>query len=171
MTALKSGIRRKACWAAILALALGADGATAGTATGTLSVSASVAAVCIIGNATLAFGTYNPTAATAATANTTVALTCSLGTPYNIGMSAGAGTGATTTLRVMTATSGTMGYKLFRDSGYTMNWGNTVGTDTLSGTSSASSLTNTVSIYGQIPAAEAAANGSYTDTVTMTVTY
>ena len=171
MSASSSRKIRRIGLAVALALAAGFDSASAGTATGSLSVTASVVGVCIIGNATLAFGTYNPTAAAATTATTTVTLTCSLGTPYNIGMSAGAGTGATTTLRVMTATGGTLGYKLFRDAAYTLNWGNTVGTDTLSGTSSASSLTNTVNIYGQIPAAEAAAIGSYTDTVTMTVTY
>jgi spore coat protein U-like protein len=46
-----------------------------------------------------------------------------------------------------------------------------VGTDTLSGTSSPSTLTNTIPIYGQIPAGEAAAIGNYTDTVTMTVSF
>ena len=162
---------RLACWASFLVLLAGIQTARAGTATGTLSVSASVSAVCIIGNATLAFGTYNPTAAIAATATTTVTLTCSLGTLYNIGMSVGSGAGATTALRVMTTTGGTLGYKLFRDSGYTLNWGSTIGTDTLASTSLTSSLTNTVNIYGQIPAAEAAAIGAYTDTVTMTVTY
>ena len=168
---LKSNNIRRTVLTSALMLAAVCDSAMAGTATGTLSVSASVAAVCVIGNATLAFGVYNPTAAVAATANTTVTLTCSLGTPYNIGMSAGAGAGATTALRVMTATGGTLGYKLFRDAGLTLNWGNVVGTDTLSGTSSASALINTINIYGQIPAGEAAAIGSYTDTVTMTVTY
>jgi spore coat protein U-like protein len=162
---------KRAGWGAVLALAAGFNSAYAGTSTGTLSVTASVAAVCIIGNATLAFGTYNPTSATALTASTTVTLTCSLSTAYNIGMNAGSGTGGTTTLRVMTTTGGTLGYKIFQNSGYTTNWGNTVGTDTLSGTSSATSLTNTINIYGQIPAQEAAVVGSYTDSVVMTVTY
>ncbi len=162
---------QRAGLAAVLTMAAGMQCASAGTATGTLSVSASVIGVCLIGNATLAFGTYNPTAAAALTATTNVTLTCALGTPYNIAMSAGAGSGATVTLRVMTASGGTLGYKLFRDSGYTLNWGQTQGTDTLSGTSSGSTLTNTIPIYGQIPAGEAAAIGSYTDTVTMTVSF
>jgi spore coat protein U-like protein len=154
-----------------LTLAASFHTVSAGTSTGTLTVTASVAGVCTIGNATLAFGTYNPTAATAINMTSTVTLTCSLGTPYNIGMSAGSGTGATTSSRLMTAGSTTLGYNLYRDSGYSLNWGNTVGTDTLSGTSSTSALTNTITIYGQIPAGENAAVGSYTDTVTMTVTY
>jgi spore coat protein U-like protein len=171
MSASKSMKIRRVGFAALLALAIGCNPATAGTSTGTLSVSASVVAVCILGNATLAFGTYNPTSATPLTATTTVTLTCSLGTPYNIGMGTGSGTGATTTLRVMTSGANTLGYKIFQNSADTTNWGNTVGTDTYTGTSSTSSLTNTINIYGQIPAGEAAAVGSYTDSVTMTVTF
>jgi len=155
-----------------MVLTVGLNTASAGTNTGALTVTATVAAVCIIGNATLAFGTYNPTSATALTATSSVTLTCTLSTPYHIGMNAGGGTGGTTTLRVMTATGGTLGYKIFQDSGYSTNWGNTVGTDALAGTSSASSLTQSIPIYGQIPAGEAAiVSTGYTDTVTMTVTF
>jgi spore coat protein U-like protein len=71
----------------------------------------------------------------------------------------------------MTSGTNTLGYKLFQNAALTTNWGNTVGTDTYSNTSSTSSLTQTITIYGQIPASEAAAVGSYTDTVTMTVTF
>jgi spore coat protein U-like protein len=156
---------------ALLALTAAHHTVSAGTSTGALTVTASVTGVCSIGNATLSFGTYNPTSATALPATTTVTLTCSLGTPYNIGMSAGSGTGATTSARLMTAGASTLGYNLYRDSGYSLNWGNTVGTDTLSGTSSTTTSANTITIYGQIPAGENAAVGSYTDTVTMTVTY
>ncbi len=162
---------RRAGLAAALAIVTGFGTAEAATATGTLSVTASVASVCLISNGTLAFGSYDPTSATALNASTTLTLTCTLGTPYNIGMAAGAGTGATTTLRILTSGANTLGYKLYRDSGRTLNWGNTVGTDTLAGTSSATVLTNTINVYGQIPAAEAAPTGSYTDSVTVTVTY
>jgi len=165
------GIRQRVCFLAAAFSLLGFNTAQAATATGTLSVTASVASVCLISNGTLAFGSYDPTSGAALNAATTLTLTCTLGTPYNIGMAAGAGTGATTTLRVLTSGSNTLGYKLFRDSGRTLNWGNTVGTDTLSGTSSATVLTNTINVYGQIPASEAAATGSYTDSVTVTVTY
>ena len=65
----------------------------------------------------------------------------------------------------------TLRYRLYRKAGRTLNWGNTPRTDTLDGTSSASSLTNTITIYGQSPASEAAPAGSYSDTVAITVTY
>jgi spore coat protein U-like protein len=65
--------------------------------------------------------------------------------------------------------SALLGYKLFSNSGYTTNWGNTVGTDTVAGigTGTAQSL----SVYGQLPAGQFVRPGSYTDTVIATVTY
>lgn len=151
---------------------LGAGSAMASsTTTGSLAVSATVLKSCVIGSGTLAFGNYDPTANSALQTSTTVTLTCTPGTSYDIGMNAGAGSGATVSLRQLTNSSNTIGYQLFRDSGYSQNWGNTVGTDTLHGTSSGTLLTNTVTVYGQMPAGEAAVIGVYSDTVTMTVTY
>ena len=145
--------------------------ATAATASGTLTVTASVASVCLIANGTLAFGSYDPTSGAALNGSTTVTLTCTLGTPYQIGLDAGAGAGATVTLRKLTSGANTLDYRLFRDASRTLNWGNTPGTDTLGGTSSSSSLTNTITIYGQIPASAAVPTGSYSDSVAITVTY
>lgn len=145
--------------------------ADAATASGTLTVTASVASVCLISNGTLAFGSYDPTSGAALNGSTTVTLTCTLGTPYKIGLDAGAGSGATVSLRKMTSGGNTLSYRLFRDAGRTLNWGNTPATDTLDATSSAGSLTNTITIYGQIPASEAVPTGSYSDSVAITVTY
>lgn len=160
-----------------LALALAASGlcalpaAEAATASGTLTVTASVASVCLISNGTLAFGSYDPTSGAALNGSTTVTLTCTLGTPYQIGLDAGAGSGATVALRKLSSGGNTLGYRLFRDASRTLNWGNTPGTDTLDATSSAGSLTNTITIYGQIPASAAVPTGSYSDSVAITVTY
>lgn len=157
---------------ALTLLALLASAPTfAATASGTLAVSATVASVCTISNGTLAFGSYDPSAGTALDGSTTLTLTCTVGTAYNIGMGAGGGTGATTTVRKLTNGLSTMSYRLFRDSGRTLNWGNVVGVDSLVGTSSALSLTNTINVYGQIPASEAVPAGSYLDSVAITVTY
>jgi spore coat protein U-like protein len=60
-------------------------------------------------------------------------------------------------------------YKLFSNSGYTTNWGNTVGTDTLAGTGNGG--TQPLTVYGQIPAAQFTAQGNYTDTIIVTLTY
>jgi spore coat protein U-like protein len=157
---------------AVLAAAI-AGNAGATTTTGTLTVNTTVIKVCLISNGTLNFGNYDPTAATANTTSTTVTLTCTPGSSYNIGMNAGSGSGGSTTLREMTLSGGsaTLGYELFQDSGYSVNWGNTVGTSTLAGTTSSSTLANTITVYGEIPANEVAGVGNYSDSVTMTVTY
>lgn len=169
----KQSTRLMHCSIAALAIGcvLSAASALAATTTGSLVVSATVLKSCLISSGTLAFGSYDPTASSPLQANTTVTLTCTPGTTYDIGMNAGGGSGATVTLRQLTSSGNTIGYQLYRDNAYSQNWGNTVGTDTLHATSSGTLLTNTITIYGQMPAGEAAATGVYSDTVTMTVTY
>jgi spore coat protein U-like protein len=60
-------------------------------------------------------------------------------------------------------------YSLFQDSARTINWGNTVGTDTVAGTGNGGGQTLTV--YGQIPSGQGNRPGTYNDTITVTVTY
>jgi len=144
----------------------------AGTATGSLPVTATVINSCTIGTiAPVAFGNYNPTNATATTANGSIAVTCTNGDAYNIALNPGTFAGATVTTRRMTGTPpGTpLSYSLFRDSALTLNWGQTIGTDTLALTGNGVSQTSTV--YGAIPALQATTDGSYVDTVTVTITF
>lgn len=144
----------------------------AGTATGTLSVSANVLSVCLISGGTLSFGNYDPTSGTALDASTTLTLTCTPGASYAIAMDAGGGSGATTSVRKMTKGSNTLDYAIYRDSARTQTWGNSAGTDTLSGTASTSSLTNTVNVYGRVPVNQVVPAGTnYGDAVTVTVSY
>lgn len=140
--------------------------ALAATATSSFTVSATVNATCLINAGNLSFGTY-----TGSTVNATssISVTCTNTTPYNVGLNAGTASGATVTTRAMTGTNGTLSYSLYSDSGMTTNWGNTVGTDTVSGTGNGSAQSLTV--YGQIPSGQYVAPGSYSDTITATVTY
>lgn len=142
--------------------------ALAATATTTFSVTATVTTTCsIVASSNMAFGSY---AGVQADSTSTLSATCSNLTPYNIGLDAGTGTGATVTDRKMTGPgSDTLTYHLFRDSGRTLNWGNTVGTDTVSstGTGSAQSFT----IYGRLPASQFVQSGGYSDTITVTLTF
>jgi spore coat protein U-like protein len=65
-----------------------------------------------------------------------------------------------------------LNYTLTRDSAGSLQWGTTIGTDTYAGTSSATAMTATsVTVYGAIPAAQVVPTGSYTDTITATITY
>jgi spore coat protein U-like protein len=168
--------RRFAPFAAATVLALGATSATAQTATGTLTVNASVAKVCNVGNATLAFGTYNPGVANV-NQQAAIAVRCTRGTAFTVGLNGG-GSG-NVSARQMSST-GTpaekLAYQLYTDTGRTVVWGNTTGT-WQSGTGTGMGTGNAVNftVFGQIPdnAANqaAAALTDYTDTVAITVTY
>ncbi|MES2141412.1 MAG: spore coat U domain-containing protein [Pseudomonadota bacterium] len=144
----------------------------AATTTGSLPVTASVISNCVLGTITsVAFGNYDPTSATPNNNQGSIDVDCTSGTPYNIGLNPGTFAGATVTTRRMTGTPpGTpLSYSLFRDAGRTLNWGQTIGTDTVALTGSGTPQTSIV--YGQIPALQAVTNGSYADTVTITVTF
>lgn len=100
---------------------------------------------------------------------TALEVTCTDTTPYNIGLNEGLGAAATTTVRQMTAAGETVDYALFQDTGRSVNWGDTVGTDTLAATGTGAVQEHVV--YGRVPAQDTPAPGTYTDTVTVTVTY
>lgn len=158
----------------LMALSILFTGATvfAATTTANLPISATVISACSIGTVVgVAFGNYDPTSATPNNATGTIPVTCTNGTTYNIGLGAGTFAGATVTTRRMTGVPpGTpLNYSLFRDSGRTLNWGTTIGTDTvaLTGTGVAQSTT----VFGQIPALQAVTAGTYSDTVLITVTF
>lgn len=146
--------------------ATGAQAATAGT---TILVTAAVAQACIVVATPLVFGVYDPTAATPTDGTATVAVTCTTGTSYTVGLSAGAGTGATTSVRKMTFGANILNYTLSQNATHATNWGNAVGTDTVAGT--ATGLLTNHTVYGRIPATQTVPLGAYVDTVAVTVTY
>jgi len=140
---------------------------TLDTATTTFQVTAVVQASCTIAANPLGFGNYT---GVVLNSTTTVFVTCSKATTYDLGLNAGTATGATVTNRSMTGpASSLLNYRLFSNSGRTTNWGNTVGTDTVAGTGSGAAQSLTV--YGQIPAGQLVRPGNYTDTITATLTY
>ncbi len=140
--------------------------AQATTVTSTIAVSATVLSYCAIVALPLAFGNYSQAALTA---TTTLTVTCTAGTTYNVGLDPGIGTGATVAARKMTYLTNTLTYGLYSDSGHSNVWGNTIGTNTQTGTGNG--LVQTLTVYGQIPANLAVAPGVYLDTVTASITY
>lgn len=159
--------------AALLTAILGGT-AYAATSTTSFTVSATVADSCSVSATNLAFGNVTPVDNINFNATSTVDVTCANGTTYDIGLDAGANSSdGTVSTRRMTdgaATPNYLSYQMYQDSGHTTVWGNTVGTDTVAATGTGSTQTNTV--YGQIPSGQQATpTGSYTDTVTVTVTF
>lgn len=139
----------------------------AATAPSNIAVSATVQATCTNTATPLAFGTYSGVQSDS-TASITV--TCTNTTPYTVGMNAGTATTATVTSRRMTGAVGVfLAYSLYSDTGRTINWGMTVGTDTIAGTGTGAG--QALTIYGRVAAAQFPAPGAYTDTIIATVTY
>lgn len=103
------------------------------TATAQFNVTAKVVGSCStsVSASGLDFGNYT---GTQLDGTTSIKVNCTNGKIYNIGLSAGTGTGATVTSRKMMNGSNTLAYALYRDSGRTQNWGETIGTDTFLGT-------------------------------------
>lgn len=104
---------------------------------------------------------------------------CTPLTPYSIALSAGANAATAndvTTRRMKNVdaavtTSNYVGYQLYRDSGRSLVWGNTTGTNTLASTGTGAN--QVWPVYGRVanPSTNNAAAGSYLDTVTATITY
>jgi spore coat protein U-like protein len=150
-------------------LALMSGAAHGTTTTTTFTVQMTITASCVINSAsTLNFGSQGVLTA-AVNATSTIQVQCTNTTPYNIGLNQGTATGATVTTRKMTNAGNTISYSLYSNAGMTTNWGNTVGTDTVSATGNGAAQSYTV--YGQVPAQTTPAAATYTDTITVTVTY
>jgi spore coat protein U-like protein len=132
-----------------------------------ISVVATVRAACKISVTPLAFGSYT---GTQKDATGTITVTCTNTTPYNIGLSAGAGTNATVATRAMKGPgTASLHYAMFRDSARSLNWGTTIGTDTLTGRGTGQAAV--ISVYGRITAGQEARSGTYADTIVATIAY
>lgn len=164
-----STLLRTTCAALLLGVA--SSPGQAATATGTMAVSATVLTSCTVTPGPLAFGNYDPTSATPLDATATIAVQCTAGTAYSVGLNAGVGAGATLTGRKMTVAAGasTLNYTIYNNSGRTVNWGDTGPNGAVTGT--ASGLIDTLTAYGRIPVSQSAPAGAYTDTITVTLTY
>lgn len=132
------------------------------------SASATVATSCNVSATTLNFGTVG-ILNNNVDASSTVTATCTSGAPYNIGLDAGTGSGATVTTRKMTGGSTTVNYTMYSNSGRTSVWGNTVGTDTVAGTGTG--LGQNYTVFGRVPSQTTPSPATYTDTIVTTVTY
>ena len=133
---------------------------------------AQVGADCTLSIPDVSFGTVtrltNPiNAATNAT------VTCTSGAPWTLAMNAGSTPGNTYTARRMSlggSGPGAVQYQIYRDSGPVNVWGNgTSGTVTRSGTGVG--IPQSIPIYLQVPAQTPQAEGTYSDTVTATLTF
>jgi spore coat protein U-like protein len=101
-------------------------------------------------------------------ATSSIALQCTKGTPYTVGLDAGRGAGATFHMRLMTGAGATIGYNIYKDAGHASIWGDTAA-HVLSGTGTGKP--ENLTAYGRVPPQPTPQPGAYADTITVTVTY
>jgi len=144
--------------------------ADAGSTNGSMGASATVNALCqTVSASTLAFGTYDPTSNSHNTSSTTISVSCTNGTSPTISFNAGSTNGATTAQRLLTNGTSTLNYNIYDSSSYLQELD---ATHTLSVTGTGLSNTVNVTAYGKIPKNQMdMTTGTYTDTVTVTVSY
>ena len=164
------GILFRGMIAALLATIVVARAADAATATAQFNVTITIQSNCTVQSATdLAFGSQG-VITTNVDAQSTISVQCTDTTPYNIGVNAGTGAGATVAARKMTGpAAATVTYSVYRDAARTLIWGTTIGTDTVAATGNGSA--QPVTVYGRVPPQATPASGAYSDTLTVTVTY
>jgi spore coat protein U-like protein len=161
--------------AAIIALvaattAFAAPSSFASTATASFDVTLTIQDDCSISANPLNFGTTGMLTANV-DQSSTLAVTCTAGTPYNVALDAGTATDSTVAIRKMADAGGTtsVNYNLYRDAARTQLWGQTTGTDTVSGTGNGDD--QNITVYGRVPAQTTPAAGTYSSTVTATVIF
>jgi spore coat protein U-like protein len=128
----------------------------------------------------LAFGPYDVFAGTQITSTSTISVTCTLtgntNTTVNGSLALSTGSSATYVQRTMKSGVNALGYNLYTSATLTTVWGDGTGaTQVIAGslplTTTSRVQTVTLNVYGAVPALQDAKVGTYTDNVTMTLTY
>lgn len=138
---------------------------------------------CTVSTTGLNFGTYDPTSGTAVSAQGTIEVLCR-GNPLSVTIAIGTGGSNAYANRRMTSGASNLFYNLYVDAARTTIFGDGTG-----GSSAATCTTGTINngctgdnptgsdrrairpVYGLIPASQAVGPGTYTDTLTYTVTF
>jgi spore coat protein U-like protein len=147
---------------------------SATTTTTTFAVTATVQATCSTTATALPFGAYTPGAGALANSST-ISVKCTKNTPYTVALNAGTTTGGAFTQRLMASGANTLQYNLYTSAALTTVFGDGTGaTATSAGTGAGVATANTLTVFGQLPDSatnQAAVPGSYSDTITVTVSY
>ncbi len=123
------------------------------------------AANCSISTAGLAFGAYDPFAASPRDASGSIRVNCN-GWITIAHVTIGAGSSGSAADRRMTSGAGWMHYNVYRDAALTQIWG-----DAPPGVAIGPGFSVTLPFYGRIPAGQDVAVGTYADALTITVNY
>ncbi|MDA8708694.1 spore coat U domain-containing protein [Hellea sp.] len=143
-------------------LLIGAGTASAQDATGTLNVNATVLNVCTVTTSPVVFGQVG---LTDVSANGTISVACTIAVPFDVALDGG-GSGDITARQLENTAGDVFGYQLYTTADNTVVWGDGTNGDTVAGSGPQATLT----VYGATTSGPVAP-GTYTDDVTVTVTY
>lgn len=141
------------------------------TATTTFNVTASIVDACAVQASDLAFGVYSPSSSTALDSTTAVSVYCTVGTNYSLALNVGTG-GGTYVSRKMTSGANQLFYNLYTTTARSTVWGDgTASTGTVGGTGIGLLTAATHTIYGRMSINQDSPPGSYSSTVTVTLSF
>ncbi|WP_232343216.1 spore coat U domain-containing protein [Burkholderia pseudomallei] len=138
---------------------------------GTFAFTASATVVndCFINATNVAFGSTGVIQG-ALTATGTISAQCTNGDAFRIALNGGASGNVAARAMQRTGGGGAVNYQLYLDAAHSTIWGDgTAGTSTATGTGSG--LSQSLTVYGQVPAQTTPAPGTYSDTITATITF
>jgi spore coat protein U-like protein len=152
---------------------LAGQGAQAATASGPMTVTATVLASCVVGASALAFPSATSAAILAGNVDAVgnVTVNCTSGSGYTVSLDAGSGTGGTLASRKMGAGGNQwLAYSIYTTANHTTVWGDgTSGSGTIGGTGTG--LNQSIFAYGRIFGGQIATAANYADIVNVTVRY
>lgn len=113
----------------------------------------------------VSFGNYDVFSSQSLDSTGNIGVSCDVSAPYTISLSPGSGS---YTSRSMANGPHTLNYNLYTDATRTTIWGDGSGTTT---TVSGSGTSANHTVYGRVPARQNAYVGSYSDSITVTLTF
>jgi spore coat protein U-like protein len=158
------------------ALIASSSAAMAATTTGNVTVTATVGANCILTTVPITFGVYDPLSATAKNGTGQVQLVCTVGATPAVALDNGLNVSGAQR-RMISGGTNFLNYDVFQP---TTNAAGAacayvtafpVAVPGFALTAAPTTASRSYNLCGQVPAGQSAPNGSYTDTVTATITF
>lgn len=163
-------MRRPLIAALAVLFCLSAGEALAATANANLTVQATVADACGVTDATLSFGTVTPSAGTTLPVAGSISVTCTLGTPFSVGLNDGLNVSGGARRMRKSGTTDYLTYDLYKDALGLTRFGS-AGGDRFTGGLGLGIIATPVAVFGSVPSGQSTSTGAYADTVQITLYY
>lgn len=139
--------------------------ATAAQTQTTFQVTSSIPDFCAVTAVAMDFGTYH---GMQADQTSSITVTCTKGTPYQIGLDNGLHYSAPNRRLKRRTSADYLIYELYRDAARTAHWGND---DASNVQMTGDGTAQHINVYGRVPAGQTGPIGSYSNTTTVTVDF